>query len=108
MNSSKDSAALFGGTSALCFAPEIDYVENFKQLFTYNGGLYARWLANSALYAFAGGIGATALAVLAGYGFAKYTFVGRRAGFSILLGAVMVPMTALVIPTFILFSQGGA
>ena len=87
--------------------PDIDYVENLKQLFTYNGGLYARWLANSALYAFAGGIGATVLAVLAGYGFAKYSFVGRRAGFSILLGAVMVPATALVIPTFILFSQAG-
>jgi multiple sugar transport system permease protein len=107
VNSSKDSAALFGGTSALWFAPEISYFENLQQLFTYNGGLYARWLANSALYAFAGGIGATVLAVLAGYGFAKYTFVGRRVGFAILLGAVMVPMTALVIPTFILFSQVG-
>jgi multiple sugar transport system permease protein len=107
VNSSKDSAGLFGGTSALWFAPNIDYVENLKQLFTYNGGLYARWLANSALYAFAGGIGATVLAVLAGYGFAKYSFVGRRAGFSILLGAVMVPATALVMPTFILFSQAG-
>ncbi len=107
VNSSKDSAGLFGGTSALWFAPEINYVENLQQLFTYNGSLYGRWLANSALYAFAGGIGATVLAVLAGYGFAKYTFIGRRAGFSILLGAVMVPMTALVIPTFILFSQAG-
>jgi multiple sugar transport system permease protein len=107
VNSSKDSAALFGGTNALWFAPDISWGENFKQLFTYNGGLYLRWLGNSALYAFAGGIGATVLAVLAGYGFAKYSFVGRRAGFSILLGAVMVPATALVIPTFILFSQVG-
>lgn len=107
VNSSKDSAGLFGGTNALWFAPNIHYIENLKQLFTYNGGLYGRWLANSALYAFAGGIGATVLAVLAGYGFAKYSFAGRRAGFSILLGAVMVPATALVIPTFILFSQAG-
>ncbi|WP_433087472.1 carbohydrate ABC transporter permease [Dactylosporangium sp. CA-052675] len=107
VNSSKDSAGLFGGTNALWFASDINYIENLKQLFTYNGGLYARWLANSALYAFAGGIGATVLAVLAGYGFAKYSFVGRRVGFSILLGAVMVPATALVIPTFILFSQVG-
>jgi multiple sugar transport system permease protein len=107
VNSSKDSAGLFGGTNALWFAHHINYIENLKQLFTYNGGLYGRWLANSALYAFAGGIGATVLAVLAGYGFAKYSFVGRRAGFSILLGAVMVPATALVLPTFILFSQAG-
>ena len=47
------------------------------------------------------------LAVLAGYGFAKYRFAGRRVGFAILLGAVMVPTTALVIPTFVLFSQVG-
>jgi multiple sugar transport system permease protein len=107
VNSSKDSGGLFGGTSALWFADDIAWATNFSQLFTYNGGLYARWLGNSALYAFAGGIGATILSVLAGYGFAKYRFAGRRIGFSILLGAVMVPATALVIPTFILFSQAG-
>ena len=107
VNSSKDSAGLFGGANALWFAPNINWIENFQQLFTYSGGIYGRWLLNSALYAFAGGIGATVLAVLAGYGFAKYRFAGRRISFSVLLGAVMVPTTALVIPTFILFSQVG-
>jgi multiple sugar transport system permease protein len=107
VNSSKSSAGLFGGGNALWFAPDIDYLENIRQLFTYSGGIYARWLLNSALYALVGGVGATVLAVLAGYGFAKYRFAGRRASFSILLGAVMVPTTALVIPTFILFSQVG-
>jgi multiple sugar transport system permease protein len=107
VNSSKSSAALFGGGPALWFSGEIDYVGNVVQLFTYGGGVYGRWLLNSALYAFAGGIGATVLAVLAGYGFAKFRFAGRRVGFAILLGAVMVPATALVIPTFVLFSQVG-
>ena len=107
VNSSKSSAGLFGGGNALWFATDIDYVGNLVQLFTYGGGIFVNWLLNSALYAFVGGIGATVLAVLAGYGFAKFRFAGRRAGFSILLGAVMVPTTALVIPTFILFSQWG-
>ena len=107
MNSSKSSAGLFGGGNALWFADDIDYLGNLTQLFTYGGGIYARWLFNSALYAFVGGIGATVLAVLAGYGFAKFRFAGRRFSFAILLGAVMVPTTALVIPTFILFSQAG-
>lgn len=107
VNSSKSSAGLFGGGSSLWFADDINYVQNFIDLFTYGGGIYARWLANSALYALAGGIGATALAVLAGYGLAKYDFVGRRFSFAILLGAVMVPTTALVIPTFVLFAQVG-
>ena len=72
VNSSKSSAGLFGGGSALWFADDIDYSGTCRQLFTYGGGIYARWLANSALYAIVGGIGATVLAVLAGYGFAKY------------------------------------
>ena len=107
VNSSKSAAGLFGGTSALWFAEDIDYIGNLVSLFTYGGGIYGRWLANSALYAIVGGVGATVLAVLAGYGFAKYRFAGRRLGFAILLGAVMVPTTALVIPTFVLFAQVG-
>jgi multiple sugar transport system permease protein len=107
VNSSKSSAGLFGGGSSLWFADDINYVQNFIDLFTYSGGIYARWLANSALYALIGGVGATALAVLAGYGLAKYSFAGRRFSFAILLGAVMVPTTALVIPTFVLFAQVG-
>jgi multiple sugar transport system permease protein len=107
VNSSKTSAGLFGGGNALWFADDIDYLGNLTQLFTYGGGIYAQWLFNSAMYAIVGGIGATALAVLAGYGFAKFRFAGRRFGFALLLGAVMVPATALVIPTFVLFSQAG-
>ncbi len=107
VNSSKTSAGLFGGGNALWFADDIDYLGNLTQLFTYGGGIYAQWLLNSAMYAIVGGIGATALAVLAGYGFAKFQFAGRRFSFAVLLGAVMVPATALVIPTFVLFSQAG-
>jgi multiple sugar transport system permease protein len=107
VNSSKTSAGLFGGGSALWFAEDIDYLGNLQQLFTYGGGIYVQWLLNSAMYAIVGGIGATALAVLAGYGFAKYRFAGRRLSFAVLLGAVMVPSTALVIPTFVLFAQAG-
>lgn len=107
VNSSKTSAGLFGGGNALWFADDIDYLGNLTQLFTYGGGIYAQWLLNSAMYAIVGGVGATALAVLAGYGFAKFQFAGRRFSFAVLLGAVMVPATALVIPTFVLFSQAG-
>lgn len=102
---SKDARGLFGGSNPLWFADEVDYVGNLVQLFSFDGAIYARWLANSALYALAGGLGATVLAVLAGYGFAKFRFPFRRVSFAVLLGAVMVPATALVIPTFLLMSQ---
>lgn len=107
VNSSKDAAGLFGGGSALWFAEDINFIENLQQLFTFNGGIYIRWLLNSALYAVVGGVGATVLAVMAGYGFAKYRFRGKQLSFAVLLGSVMVPTTALVIPTFIMFSQMG-
>jgi multiple sugar transport system permease protein len=74
-------------------------------LFTHNEGIYLRWIGNSIFYAVTAGVGATVLAVLAGYGFAKYRFGGRRLRLAVLLGSVMVPLTALVIPTFILFSN---
>lgn len=105
INASKDAAGLFSGGSALWYADSVDYVGNVVQLFAFNDGIYARWLGNSALYALTGGVGATVLAVLAGYGFAKYRFWGRSFMFAVLLGAVMVPVTALVIPTFVLLSN---
>jgi multiple sugar transport system permease protein len=106
--STKDAHGLFAGSAgALWFDKTFDLFGNLSGLFTYNGGIYLRWMGNSALYALAGGLGATVLAVFAGYGFAKFSFRGRNLSFAILLGSVMVPLTALVIPTFVLMSQLG-
>ena len=106
--STKDVQGLFGGTSgALWFDKTFALFANLQDLFTYNDGEYLRWLGNSALYAVTGGLGATVVAVLAGYGFAKYQFRGRNFTFALLLGSVMVPLTALVIPTFVLFANAG-
>jgi multiple sugar transport system permease protein len=103
--SSKDAVGLFSGSGALWFSDTVNYVSNLQDLFSYNGGIYLRWLGNSVLYAIAGGLGATVIAVLAGYGFAKFSFPGRNLMFAVVLGSVMVPLTALVIPTFIMFSD---
>ncbi|WNB84550.1 carbohydrate ABC transporter permease [Cellulomonas sp. ATA003] len=104
--STKDINGLFTGTGGpLWFDENFSLVDNVRQLFTQGGGIYWRWLGNSFLYAFAGGIGATVLSVLAGYGFAKYRFPGRNLYFAVLLGSVMVPVTALVIPTFVLLAE---
>ncbi len=104
----KDTSGLFTGSGGpLWFDGEFNFFDNVAELSTHQGGIYWRWLGNSFLYAFSGGIGATVLAVLAGYGFAKYRFRGRSLFFNLLLGAVMVPLTALVIPTFVLLSQVG-
>ncbi|WP_349867111.1 carbohydrate ABC transporter permease [Leifsonia sp. WHRI 6310E] len=103
--STKSQQTLFDGkTSPLWFSGDFDLFSNIGALFTYSGGLYAHWLGNSFLYAIAGGVGATVLSVLAGYGFSMYGFRGRRVFFAVVLGSVMVPATVLVIPLFVMMS----
>jgi multiple sugar transport system permease protein len=51
-------------------------------------------------------VGAAFLATLAGYALAKFEFPGRRVVFAIILGSIMVPQTALVIPIYLLLSKG--
>jgi multiple sugar transport system permease protein len=103
--STKDVSGLFNGSAgALWFDKNFALGPNLAELFTFDGGIYLRWLGNSLFYALAGGLGATILAVLAGYGFAKFRIRGRNFFVALLLGSVMVPLTALVIPTFVLMS----
>jgi len=81
--------------------------DNIHQTLTYDNGVFLRWLANTVLYVVVGAGGATVLATLAGYGLAKFDFVGRRGVFAVVIGAVAVPGTALAVPTFLMFSRMG-
>lgn len=99
----KDNDGLFQSAS-LWFA-DFNLVENMRLLFAQENGIFLTWLRNSAFYAVVSGIGATAVAALAGYAFAKLRFPGRTALFALLLGLIMVPATALVLPTYLLMSQ---
>lgn len=104
----KSNSGLFVGSGgSMWFDRNFNLFENIRELSTYEGGIFWRWLLNSFLYAFVGGFGATAISVLAGYGFAKFKFKGRNIGFSIVLGSLMIPTTALAIPTFMLMSSFG-
>ena len=80
---------------------------NLRDTFTYDHGIYLRWLGNTLFYVVVGAGGATFLAVLAGYGLAKFDFPGKRAVFGIVIGAVAVPPSALAVPTFLMFSRIG-
>jgi multiple sugar transport system permease protein len=81
--------------------------DNIRETFTYNDGVFTRWLLNTVLYVVVGAGGATLLAVLGGYALAKFTFPGKRAVFAVVIGAVAVPGTALAVPTFLMFSKMG-
>jgi multiple sugar transport system permease protein len=101
--STKSNADLFS-TFGLWFA-DFNLVENLKSVFTFQNGVFSRWALNSLFYSVVSAVGASILATAAGYAFAKYRFPGGKALFSIILGAVMIPSTALAIPTYLLFAR---
>ncbi len=94
-------------SSGLWFGDSFSLFDNIKQTFTYNDGIFLRWLGNTLLYVVVGAGGATLLSTAAGYGLAKYRFPGRPVVFAIVLGAIAIPGTALAVPTFLLFSELG-
>jgi multiple sugar transport system permease protein len=106
VNSTKTQESLLN-TFGLWFGGEFALWDNIVATFSYDGGIFLRWLGNTLLYVVVGAGGATLLATLAGYGLAKFNFPGKRAVFAIVLGAVAVPGTALAVPTFLMFSQLG-
>jgi multiple sugar transport system permease protein len=103
--STKSNSDLFS-SFGLWFA-DFNLIDNIKSVFTIQDGVYGRWLVNSFIYAVISGLGAAFLSTAAGYAFAKYKFPGSSAMFSIILGSIMVPLTALALPTYLLFARAG-
>jgi multiple sugar transport system permease protein len=91
----------------LWFGHTFSLLHNIKETFTFDGGVYSRWLLNTFLYSVVSAVGGAFIATLGGYGFAKYSFRGKEVLFYLVLGAIMVPTTALAIPTYLLFSKAG-
>ncbi len=104
--STKSNQDLFS-TFGLWFGSDFALTTNLHDLFAYSDGVFARWLVNTFLYASVSALGASLLASAAGYAFAKFAFRGRDAFFAIILGAIMIPQTALVVPIFLLLARQG-
>jgi len=104
VSSTKSTQDLFN-TFGLWFSHSPQLLTNIRDTFSTNGGVFIRWILNTVFYAGVSSIGAAFLAAFAGYGFAKYRFRGHKAGFNLVVGTIMVPTTALAIPTYLLFSQ---
>ncbi|HTI24889.1 MAG TPA: carbohydrate ABC transporter permease [Kutzneria sp.] len=106
ISSTKNTQDLFT-TFGLWFSRSPQLLANVEATVTHDGGVFLRWLLNTLLYAGVSAVGAALLAAAAGYGFAKFRFRGQGAWFNLVVGAVMVPTTALAIPTYLLFAQVG-
>ncbi|HEY0791011.1 MAG TPA: carbohydrate ABC transporter permease, partial [Chthoniobacterales bacterium] len=89
------------------FANPPHFFENLTALFAYQDGIFLRWFGNSLLYATSIAAGSTFICALGGYAFSKYDFPGKQFLFNFILGTIMVPSTALVLPLFLLLNKVG-
>ncbi len=62
---------------------------------------------NTLIIAVFGTIGAVGSSVLVAYGFARFNFRGKNILFTILIATIVLPIQAVLVPTFILFSAIG-
>src|SRR5215203_535320 len=102
--STKSNAELFS-SFGLWFTSAFHLSSNLQEVFTHDGGIYLNWLWNTVYYSVVGAVGATFVATIAGYAFAKFRFRGRTLLFALILGSIMIPQTALAIPIYLLLSK---
>jgi multiple sugar transport system permease protein len=102
----KDNGQIFA-TFGLWFSYPCHFLENLSGLVTYQDGIFVRWFGNSLLYAASISLGSTMICAFGGYAFSKYDFPGKQFLFNFILGTIMVPSTALVLPLFLMLNKIG-
>lgn len=108
INATKTQAEVYGGPG-FWFSGPFRLWHNLRALGqNFSGaGVYLHWLANTMVYAVGGALGATALSALAGYGFSRYRFRGSHALFYLVMSTLLVPVTALALPLFLVYAKVG-
>ena len=102
--STKSPGELF---STFTLSPSTHLLDNIRDLSAYRGGLYWRWMANTALYAGVGAGASTLVSAMAGFALAKYSFPGKSVVFNVILAGVLVPGVILAIPQYLLLAKVG-
>jgi multiple sugar transport system permease protein len=89
--------------------PRSLYWQNFWQAIRGNDGkfMYARSILNSLVVATAITASTALLATLTGYGLAKFPFRGRRVVLLLIIGTMMVPFQAIMIPLYMVVNKMG-
>ncbi|MEM7130753.1 MAG: carbohydrate ABC transporter permease [Chloroflexota bacterium] len=92
-------------TFPISLIPEPFTFENFQTLFSRTDAL--RWLFNSVYVALVSTLGGVITSTMAGYAFARGDFWGKNVIFTLFLGILMMPDTALIVPQFVVLSRLG-
>ncbi|MCJ7701447.1 MAG: carbohydrate ABC transporter permease [Anaerolineales bacterium] len=95
--------AIFGYPPALI--PEIPTLDNYIYIFREKN--LVQVLGNTAFIAIIGTLLSLFFTALGGYGFAKFEFPGKKAGFAILLATMIVPGAVMMVPSFVIMRKLG-
>lgn len=98
---SKDSGQLYADNNPLSFGTWARVVKSWTDIITYQNGELSTWFVNSVWYAVASLAGALACCLPAGFVLAVVRFPGRMAVLWLTLITMLVPPSALVLPTFL-------
>jgi len=106
INSTKTQANIFE-SFGFWFASPFEFFHTFANLFRDidGDGTYSRWFLNTVLYSAVGGGGATVLAALGGYGFARFKFTGSRLFFGTVIAGLLVPITLVAVPLYLVYAK---
>ena len=92
-------------TGAPLWFSHFDLFTNVKTVFTFEDGVFATWLGNSALYSLVGATFSTLLSAMAGYALSKFSFRGRESVFNVILASVLIPAPMFALPLFLLMAK---
>ncbi|MFD8801604.1 carbohydrate ABC transporter permease [Streptomyces atroolivaceus] len=105
VNATKNNGDLFASPG---FEPaEFNLLTNLTGLFTYQDGMFGRWLANSLLYSVVGALASTFVSLLAGYAFHTYDWWGKENLYGLVLLGILVPHTVISLPMYLMASEVG-
>ena len=91
-------------TNGLWFGQENHLLENFQQLFTYENGVFFKWMLNSILYAGVGSLVCMVISLMAGYALSKFEFRGRGLEMGLVMFSFLIPTALLTLPLYLLFA----
>jgi len=92
---------------ALSKSLQINGLENYRYVLTYEKINYFRVISNSFTIAVITSIAVQLLASLAGYAFSKMDFLGKKIIFALILGCLAVPIAAVTMPMFNTINRAG-
>ena len=92
-------------STSLEFIPAQATMSNYVQLFAERD--FLRWMGNSSLVSAAVTLTGVIFASMAGYGFSRFRFFGRKIGLLSLLTTQMFPATMLLLPMYIMLIKMG-